>query len=209
VVFGKRPRSKCRMIEKFILRRIEKRALKLGFKPSISIAGVQLYQPIDPMELHATRLPELYRCITFLSTQIDQKDIDTIISLVDQSLNNTVNDQPKPRLTVLAATVEELKHREQMVSVNTVYELIALINLTEDECKSGGKFNKYLHDYKVGLLENGKGFFLQKSGLIELLNSLNKYTQSEPITLKELEEEMGKSQIYFNRLKQVRQKHGV
>lgn len=198
-----------RIIEKWILKRIQKRAIKLGFKPSIVVDGHQWYNTLDIMDVHASRLPELYRCITYLGSEIDQNDIKTIIEIVDKALNNTANDQPKPLLTVLAATVEELKHRSNMVSPTTIYELIALINLTEEECKTGGKFNQYIHKEKVKALENSEGFFLSKSGLMELLQRLTKSSKSETITLKELEEEMEKSNLYFNKLKEVRQRHGV
>lgn len=194
------------MIEKYILRRIEKRAVKLNVKPSFSVGGEQLYTMAQGLDMHISRLPELYRYINYLSGSIGQSDINTIIDIMDGALNVTDGSNPKPNLTMMAATIHELKTRESLINSETVYNIIALINLTENEAKNGGKFSKVEHDYKVRLIqENDLSFFLPKSGLIPLLASLKILPKSDTDIISELEQNLLRSKEYLSKLNERRQ----
>jgi hypothetical protein len=155
--------------------------------------GTMYYTYAHAKYMHVSRYHKLNEYMRMLGSQVTTEELDRMVSAAISSLEyvdpKTGNMQPK--ISVVAIILKEIENRrERIVSYELIYNLIALLNLNQNEINKGGAFDQSTHDTKISqfLKDNEteplSGFFL-RSGLsiylpfiAKLQSELKEYTEN-------------------------------
>ncbi len=143
--------------------------------------GEDFYEYTDLKEMHVDRYALLNDQLTLLSYQVTEKELGQIAGEAMKAINHVENGMMKPKLHIVSMLMSELQNRkETIINRDCLYQMVALLNLSDYEVSNGGKYFPNEHKRKLEAFKKyapSDDFFLQTK-LTIYLPFLNKLQQS-------------------------------
>lgn len=146
------------------------------------LKGTMYYTYAHAKFMHVSRYHKLGEYMSMLSSQITANELDKMVDVAIKALEYT---DPKtgamqPKISVVGLILKEMENRrDRLISYDIIYNIVAILNLTQDEINKGGVYDDTTHKSKIErfTIDNEKeplnGFFL-RSGLSTYLPFIKK-----------------------------------